>query len=1324
MEEDNFNCLPDDLIIRIFSNVSTEDLCTIYNVSRRFRRLAFDRSLVRRSDFEQCYGITSTTFSDFIKCNCSLLETLSLNHCYWLTGRHVESAVLKCKQLTQLYVLDVSLSTKQLCKILSALTKLEALAFTVASVDEFDNNLNASESAQRTMCNIKHLTIHFKVGITPRTEPSISVQFIQKKNSFIEHCRELASLHVMGHPNLGCGLPKLLLQPNVVKVSNLKNLKHLSLNYAIDPAARIFYYGTLMSVAKLHLKLKTVLNPSANFSSERNMDFWKNFWISQDDLEYLDLSNISLKNIFPTIFDPGVVKKNLLYLNISHTDSREVGMNLATLGHVCPNLRSLNLKNSQLVYLHSAEQTTNPQQKLTFDIEGFSSLVSMCHKLVHLNLSNIHIHQLSGSQTFVNALTTLTGLRSLALSPCCLRLQDGEARGSEDGPGGSQSGKKHAASTMMVQYAKRRRISLSTAAHSSQHSALPEGEDDETDSASINVPLSECQTGLQSLTEACPHLSHLELISAGLVRPVIHRGSIGLAPRPCVYVPCVESYALTDSELSHLGRLANLQYLQLAGLPGIISGSFLSHLAKQCPQLKQLHLSYLGLTAHCIYTNQLCQALQYFTSLIDLRLEHAYLSIDQLFLRSAKKCKSLQRFCVVSKNGSVDPAAVTSLMAELPHLVVLQLFTDSTQTMCKKLMKALKDRFQSSRPALSVTIYPLFDQDTAYIMNKIPTKHLEELTIFSSKICQQPPEHCRVKATSIKDRSSKRVGTIRTMEPREGLLVLWLLSLCTVSSGTEHCRVRESTNLTDHAYQHTSCTLCYAYLIKQHDNPEFRPFSTETERCLRHSAQGYRVCPSTDNQTTMDAVCHTLTPQKCRQWTACCEKAWECCVSQKQTPTPGDGERCPRTWDGWLCWNDAPTGSIAKARCPSFLQSVSSEARALKNCTQEGRWWRSEAEGEHTDYSQCLSGVGLQDKIDYFKKVTVVRIAVNSVGLFLLCASVVLFLYYRQLRTQQRIKLHVHLFLSLLVRGIIELCWDVQIRYKRLEQDPQSRDETVCKFLYIMNRFGWSAPYYWMLCEGFFLHRLLIKTFERQKTLIYYYIFGWGTPVFLVVLYLSIKLEMSQNTAADTSTSDFCWLDTSSSEVDLYWIIFAPTLLCLALNLAFFINILRILIRQVRTLPTEPSNFRKALKATFILIPLFGLHQFFLIYQPTPDKDGYEFYQMAGAIINNAQGIVVAMMFCFLNGEVISHIKSSYDTLRLQQSIDRRKSLTSQTNTRRFSASSVNININHNGLPYVSSFHDLNDTLKLAEKNNIPMEELGEGIHNPGSETTENGNVQ
>lgn len=43
----NFDCFLDDLIIRIFKNVFVEDLCMIYNVSKCFRWLVFDRSFVR-----------------------------------------------------------------------------------------------------------------------------------------------------------------------------------------------------------------------------------------------------------------------------------------------------------------------------------------------------------------------------------------------------------------------------------------------------------------------------------------------------------------------------------------------------------------------------------------------------------------------------------------------------------------------------------------------------------------------------------------------------------------------------------------------------------------------------------------------------------------------------------------------------------------------------------------------------------------------------------------------------------------------------------------------------------------------------------------------------------------------------------------------------------------------------------------------------------------------------------------------------------------------------------------------------------------------------
>jgi hypothetical protein len=45
---------------------------------------------------------------------------------------------------------------------------------------------------------------------------------------------------VLGQPNIGGRIPRLLVQPNVVKLENLKHLQHLSLNCAIDAAGQMF----------------------------------------------------------------------------------------------------------------------------------------------------------------------------------------------------------------------------------------------------------------------------------------------------------------------------------------------------------------------------------------------------------------------------------------------------------------------------------------------------------------------------------------------------------------------------------------------------------------------------------------------------------------------------------------------------------------------------------------------------------------------------------------------------------------------------------------------------------------------------------------------------------------------------------------------------------------------------------------------------------------------------------------------------------------------------------------------------------------------------
>ncbi|GFN84078.1 calcitonin-like receptor [Plakobranchus ocellatus] len=91
---------------------------------------------------------------------------------------------------------------------------------------------------------------------------------------------------------------------------------------------------------------------------------------------------------------------------------------------------------------------------------------------------------------------------------------------------------------------------------------------------------------------------------------------------------------------------------------------------------------------------------------------------------------------------------------------------------------------------------------------------------------------------------------------------------------------------------------------------------------------------------------------------------------------------------------------------------------------------------------------------------------------------------------------------------------------------------------------------------------------------------------------------------------------------------------CIGTNLLFLCNILRILLTQLSTHPNEPSNFRRALKATFVLIPLFGVQLFVSIY---PVRSATSFgvaYEKFAVFSINSQGFFVALIFCFFNGEV------------------------------------------------------------------------------------------
>ncbi|XP_012589335.1 PREDICTED: vasoactive intestinal polypeptide receptor 2, partial [Condylura cristata] len=122
-------------------------------------------------------------------------------------------------------------------------------------------------------------------------------------------------------------------------------------------------------------------------------------------------------------------------------------------------------------------------------------------------------------------------------------------------------------------------------------------------------------------------------------------------------------------------------------------------------------------------------------------------------------------------------------------------------------------------------------------------------------------------------------------------------------------------------------------------------------------------------------------------------------------------------------------------------------------------------------------------------------------------------------------------------------------------------------------------------------------------------------------------------TAARLALEDTgCW-DTSEHSVP-WWVIRTPILVSILVNFALFVSILRILLQKLTTPEVGGSNqsqYRRLAKSTLLLIPLFGVHYMVFAVFPVGISAQYQipFELCAGSF----QGLVVAVLYCFLNSE-------------------------------------------------------------------------------------------
>lgn len=480
--------------------------------------------------------------------------------------------------------------------------------------------------------------------------------------------------------------------------------------------------------------------------------------------------------------------------------------------------------------------------------------------------------------------------------------------------------------------------------------------------------------------------------------------------------------------------------------------------------------------------------------------------------------------------------------------------------------------------------------------------------------------------------------------------VLWIMSTLQVAQGVDYCQSKFGFFHPDEFNLH-ACSWCYFFL---YPDRIFKPYPHNHYliRTMDHSnsSRYQMVAPDINNETSVSIVCSTLNSDECNRWKLCCSLSRTCCRRQLQSTHEYVNSTCPMTWDGFSCWEEGVPGQNSHVSCPIFLPYAVPTRSAIKTCEKDGKWLQRQGHG-WTDYTPCLSYQELKVAI-------YISIVCQVVSLLCLVPSVSIFVKFSSLRSQHRIRLHANFFISFILSGICSILWNSTVTLDRLTNNNVSdtlmfRNTGGCKFLSFLTLYFTSTNYVWMFCEGIYLFRLIVNAFSPPKRLLPLYIFGWGTPLVYTGIYAIVRYFQA---------NESCW---AKSMGDKEWIIYAPNLLCLVANIFFLCSILRILLTQLQSHPNEPSHFRRALKATFVLIPLFGVQLIVTIYRVPPEAPGALHYERFSEFIINSQGMFVAVIFCLCNGEVISLLKNS---------IKRRKNLRNFGSKKEYNGASFSMN--------------------------------------------------
>ncbi|KAI8767504.1 serine/threonine-protein kinase yakA [Biomphalaria glabrata] len=328
-----FECLPNDLLLKIFFHLPTDHLCRCAQVCRQWYNAVWDNPALWTSivinnpniDIDRALKYLTRRLSYNTPKICMILEKININFCSRLTDRGLQTAVKRCPELRYLDMQECHLVTNEgVTEAVSRCVNLERLDVTgcpkITCITLMDSVISQSPSNHLERIYLRYLDMTDCPHITDQDLMIITSQCTQLLFFYLRRCPLITDLGVSYIANNCTSLREL-------SMSDCLNITDLAMRELAKLRDNLRY----LSVAKCEkVSDEGVINIAKNCSKLRYLNVRGCEAVSDIGLEFLARNCPRLRS-----------------LDIGKCDITDVG--LYALSSYCPQLKKLGVKSCDAI---------------------------------------------------------------------------------------------------------------------------------------------------------------------------------------------------------------------------------------------------------------------------------------------------------------------------------------------------------------------------------------------------------------------------------------------------------------------------------------------------------------------------------------------------------------------------------------------------------------------------------------------------------------------------------------------------------------------------------------------------------------------------------------------------------------------------------------------------------------------------------------------------------------------------------------------------------------------------------------------------------------